>query len=362
MKRRRRKKRTMQPRTHRVENLTQRGWDGVPKTSKTPIRMQTGEIDVYGKRNERLNVRYFSLVACGHMGSIDENVAKNTLNTTDRGRGMERPWHGCSLMCPMPWDEPATTICGMFGACRVASWCVFRCSILGITAQALMEQCGLAAYEAEVSWLRERCLQLNRDTSVRPSVPRRDSEPTEDYTSRDGRIRYEPEFRFMLTRHWTLFSSMLHSRYMATRLAVWRDKGRRLLETFIVKMGIPLAQCKLDYSSMDLELKESLPLRISKHAAEFGLNDVSMPSFVRDFGFVMRMSASDAVYALMALIEAPYAAMDLTASAVASERTSTETIWVSNFYYALDALDTYPSPPSGLCRDDVPLDGWIDTI
>lgn len=205
-----------------------------------------------------------------------------------------------------------------------------------------MEQTGLATYEAEVSWLRERCLQLNRDVSNRPSSLRRDSEASaEDYSSRDGRIRYEPEFRFMLTRHWTLFNSMLHSRYMATRLAVWRDKGRRLLETFIVKMGVPLAQCKLDFSSMDLELKESLSVRIGKHAAEFGLGDVSLPSFVREFGFVMRMSASDAVYALMALIEAPYAAMETSTLATALDSSLEEHIWVSNFYYAFDALDTY---------------------
>lgn len=159
-------------------------------------------------------------------------------------------------------------------------------------------------------------------------------------TGRDGRIRYEPEFQFMLTRHWTLFDSMLHSRYMASRLGVWRDRGRRLLETFIVKMGVPLAQCKLDYSSMDMDLKESLPARISKHIVDFEIEDLSMASFVRDLGFVMRLSASDAVYALMALIEAPYSAAE--GSSIAPSDGLVQSIsptWVKNFYYAFDALD-----------------------
>lgn len=191
-----------------------------------------------------------------------------------------------------------------------------------------MELNSSAAYAAEVSWLRERALQLGRE----------DAGPAGEAADRDGRIRYEPEFRFMLTRHWTLFNSMLHSRYLATRLAVWREKGRRMLETFIVKMGVPLAQCKLDYASMETELKESLPARISKHAAEFGIGDILFPSFVRDFGYVVRLSASDAVYAVMALIEAPYEAAE-GAAAGSLPADDGSPVWVRNFYFAFDALD-----------------------
>jgi len=134
-------------------------------------------------------------------------------------------------------------------------------------------------------------------------------------------------------------NSMLHSRYVATRLGVWRDRGKRLLETFIVKMGLPLAQVRIDYSSMTAELKESLPLRICKYAAEFGFEDVSFPSFVREHGYVMRLSASDAVYALMALLEAPYTAAMMDSSSVNTSSTSGFPNWVQNFYYTYDALD-----------------------
>ena len=217
---------------------------------------------------------------------------------------------------------------------RIVDCDLCRCAVLGVTAQNTMEQCGRAAYDSEISWLRERCLQLNREA---------DESASADFVSRDGRIRFEPEFRFMLTRHWNLFDSMLHSRYMATRLAVWRERGRRSLETFIVKMGIPLAQCKTDYASMEMELKNSLPARIGRHAAEFGIADASIPSFVRDFGFVMRLTACDAVYAMMALLEAPYGAMEgLSAtgsSGGAAPAEDESPVWVRNFYCALDALD-----------------------
>lgn len=177
-----------------------------------------------------------------------------------------------------------------------------------------MELSTASAYANEVAWLRERCLQLNSSNK--------------DNTAENGHIRFEPEFRFMLARHWTLFNGMLHSRFMATRLAVWRDRGKRMLETFIVKMGIPLAQCKLDFSSMEVEIKDSLPFRIARHAAEFGLEDIQFPSFLRNFGFVMKLSASDAVYALMALIETP-----------SDGGGKTRDSWVSSFFSALEALN-----------------------
>lgn len=220
---------------------------------------------------------------------------------------------------------------------------MFRLAILGVTFQHLMEVSPPATFDLEVSSLRDQCYLLNTDTTSTNTT-------ANGSTTGHGQIRYEPEFRFMLTRHWTLFNSMLHSRYMATRLGVWREKGKRMLETFIVKMGVPLAQCKVDYSSMELEMKESLPARISRHAGEFGIGDVLVPSFMREYGFVMRLSASDAVYALMALLEAPYSAMVYSSVTNVSinggnggEEGDRSPNWVKNFYYAFDALDSYLS-------------------
>lgn len=53
----------------------------------------------------------------------------------------------------------------------------------------------------------------------------------------DSRIQTEDEYRFMLFRHWSLYDSMYHSGYVASKLSVWRDYGRRRLNNMFAKMG-----------------------------------------------------------------------------------------------------------------------------
>lgn len=102
------------------------------------------------------------------------------------------------------------------------------CAILGITYQLILELRPEEAYMRDFDDLRAACLRAN---------PRVTSADGESGVNRDGFIKQEDEFRFMLLRHWTLFQSMFHSKYVATRMHVWREKGKRRLETFIVKMG-----------------------------------------------------------------------------------------------------------------------------
>lgn len=209
------------------------------------------------------------------------------------------------------------------------------CAILGVTYQHLLELCPEEVYHRDFEYLRDACLRENPTSSAngRPSNALEHLD-----TNRDGQIKQEDEFRFMLMRHWSLFNSMFHSRYVATRLKVWREKGRRLLETFIVKMGIPLYECTRDYSSMDQAYKESLSTRLAKHANDFGIHEVVFSSFSRNYGYVLRLSASDAVYALMALVEAPHPE---DFALIEDPSGTRERIWVKNFYSAFDALDLY---------------------
>lgn len=53
----------------------------------------------------------------------------------------------------------------------------------------------------------------------------------------DRSIKCEDEFRLMLLRHWTLWESMYHSTYVATRMGVWKEKGVGRLTNLLVKMG-----------------------------------------------------------------------------------------------------------------------------
>jgi cell division control protein 45 len=52
-----------------------------------------------------------------------------------------------------------------------------------------------------------------------------------------GAIRCEEDYRFMLFRHWSLYESMYHSNYVASKLGIWKEKGRKRLANFLAKMG-----------------------------------------------------------------------------------------------------------------------------
>lgn len=41
----------------------------------------------------------------------------------------------------------------------------------------------------------------------------------------------------MLFRHWTLYDAMYHSSYVASKLGIWKEKGRQRLTGLLAKMG-----------------------------------------------------------------------------------------------------------------------------
>lgn len=43
----------------------------------------------------------------------------------------------------------------------------------------------------------------------------------------DQGIRTIEELRFMLYRHWTLYDAMFHSSYVAGKLGIWKERGRK---------------------------------------------------------------------------------------------------------------------------------------
>ena len=68
-------------------------------------------------------------------------------------------------------------------------------------------------------------------SAVSFQVGRLNAEEIDD-EDRDGvpeqnRIAFVKEFRFMLPRFWTLYESMEHSTYVASRLGIWKEPGRR---------------------------------------------------------------------------------------------------------------------------------------
>lgn len=119
-----------------------------------------------------------------------------------------------------------------------------------------------------------------------------------------GRIIADFEYQFMLYRHWSLYESMYHSPYVASKLLVWWSHGKQRLEELLAKMGFSLAQCRENFKYMDSDLKVRLREELDNHHDEFGLDEVFYLSFHRRMHYGAAVSASDVVYSVAALLEA----------------------------------------------------------
>ena len=108
----------------------------------------------------------------------------------------------------------------------------------------------------------------------------------------------------MLFRHWNLYDAMYHSSYVASKLGIWKERGRKRLSGLLARMGFSLADTQQPYSHMAKDLKTSLRQRLEPLAPEYGLVELSYPSFMRCYGYRSQpLSAGDAVEALSALLD-----------------------------------------------------------
>ncbi|EME46685.1 hypothetical protein DOTSEDRAFT_169453 [Dothistroma septosporum NZE10] len=148
---------------------------------------------------------------------------------------------------------------------------------------------------------------LQRSQSVEGIIPTTARGPT------DKSIRLSPEPRFLLIRHWSLYESMLHSPYLATRLHVWSDNGRKRLHKLLAKMGISLQEAAKGYLHMDSELKRTLRKRVLKFAEQYNLDGL-VPGdngvkgkdgwgFVRSWGWEGTWSAEDVAIVVGSILE-----------------------------------------------------------
>ena len=108
-------------------------------------------------------------------------------------------------------------------------------AILGLTEQFVFHQISQDSYEQNALLLKEEVTRLNVSNQESTSTTN-PSAYTDDYV--EGRISFIPnEFRFALLRHWTLYDSMKHCEYVATKLGIWKEKGIQKLEMLLTKMA-----------------------------------------------------------------------------------------------------------------------------
>ena len=92
--------------------------------------------------------------------------------------------------------------------------------------------------------------------------------------SENGRILSRPEYKFTLLRHTSLWDSMLHSGFVASRLQVWKSSGRQRLMELLARMGFPLDQCRQPWAFVSPGMRRRLRERIEE------CTEVSLHTFV----------------------------------------------------------------------------------
>ena len=216
--------------------------------------------------------------------------------------------------------------------------------------------------------LRDEVRRLNPPdlNDVRAEATRGESSgviPTTARSPTDTSIRLSPEPRFLLIRHWSLYESMLHSPYLAARLHIWSDLGRKRLHKLLAKMGVSLTQCKQNYTHMDMDLKRGLRQRLLKYAPLYGLDGLVPPpasagrgregwGFVRSWGWKACLSAVDVGVIVGSILEVGKSGLrslqhNGTWDRGRNERRDLEDEdgklegeqWVSRFWDAYDALE-----------------------
>jgi cell division control protein 45 len=181
-----------------------------------------------------------------------------------------------------------------------------RLSILGLTDQYLHDKMGFMEYQDHVAYHRTEVSKYNVEDDRRFSdLDIDDEDPSGDSVrdAADYNIIHRQEFRLMLLRHWSLYDSMYHSSYVAAKLGIWKEKGRQRLINLLANSGFPLKECHQNYTAMHREYKRDIPNKLRKWAPRYNMPEIEFPSFLKNYGYRLTLSASDAVFALEALMD-----------------------------------------------------------
>lgn len=163
-------------------------------------------------------------------------------------------------------------------------------AIIALTEQMLLGKLEEMKYNLEISTLQAHATRLHNrcnDAKVKTSL----------------KISFEKDLRLVLHRHWTVNFSLKFSPFTACRLKLWTIKGERKLLQLLAEMGMPLAESRQLFNSMDMQLKKEFHSSLEKISEKYNLEDIVFPSFMLRYGFRNVFSASDVVYSLLAVLE-----------------------------------------------------------
>lgn len=163
-------------------------------------------------------------------------------------------------------------------------------AIVGLTEQLIMEKIESSCYVLESDRIQSHVSRLTNkasDQSIQSTI----------------KIHYEKDLHLALYRHWSVYESLRNSRYSACKLKLWTLKGEKRVHELLVEMGLPLAQAKQQYSSMDMMLRNEFFQMIEKLAEKYQIGDIVYGSFTLQYGYRNKFSAADFVYGTIAILE-----------------------------------------------------------
>ncbi|PRP87358.1 hypothetical protein PROFUN_01620 [Planoprotostelium fungivorum] len=163
-------------------------------------------------------------------------------------------------------------------------------AIVGFTSQHVHHRMDDDIYERELNYFRQANSEFARDSQY------------ERESRFDDTILYGKDFKFPLYRHWTLYDSMYHSTYVASRLGVWTESGKKNLKTILVRLGVPLDECMNKWSVMNTQNKAIVTEGMQEVASSYGLENLTVKSFYKNLGYRLQVSASDVAMAVEALL------------------------------------------------------------
>lgn len=162
-------------------------------------------------------------------------------------------------------------------------------AIIGITEQLLLGKIESSVYTLETQRIQSHVSRLSNKINENSHTA--------------IRITYENDLYLALYRHWSVKESIKNSIYSACRMKLWTLNGKKKLNELLVEMGLPLAQARQQFNSMDLLMKKDFYQMIEKTAEKYNMPGIIYGSFTLQYGYKNRYSAADYVYSMMALTE-----------------------------------------------------------
>jgi cell division control protein 45 len=164
-------------------------------------------------------------------------------------------------------------------------------AVIGVTEQLLMGKIESSTYTLETQKIQSHVSRLNNKMNGHSS------------TNTAIKITYENDLYLALYRHWSVKESIKNSVYSACKMKLWTLNGTKKLNELLVEMGMPLAQARQQFNSMDLLMKKDFYQMIEKTAEKYNMGEIIYGSFTLQYGYKNRFAAADYVYSMVALME-----------------------------------------------------------